>query len=87
MRPVFNDLLYKSAANHAAKKGAAKKDSATAKGGKKKIREEANDTATLKLRLRDAVEKEDYLLAAKLRDKIKELENEKKDNKVVHGKK
>ncbi len=69
------------------KKGAAKKDSVTAKGGKKKIREEANDTATLKLRLRDAVEKEDYLLAAKLRDKIKELENEKKDNKVVHGKK
>ncbi|MCR5828980.1 MAG: UvrB/UvrC motif-containing protein [Lachnospiraceae bacterium] len=42
---------------------------------------------TLKEELRVAVEKEDYMLAAKLRDKIKELENEKKDKKVVHGRK
>ena len=40
----------------------------------------ASDEASLRLQLKDAVEKEDYMLAAKLRDRIKELKDEKKDN-------
>ena len=68
----------------AAQKNASKKGAGAAKKGKAGA---TDDTASLRLQLQDAVAKEDYMLAAKLRDKIKELENEKKDKKVVHGKK
>ena len=53
----------------------------------KKNANAADDARSLKEQLKQAVEAEDYMLAAKLRDKIKGLENEKKDNKVVHEKK
>lgn len=65
------------------KKGPSSKGTGTKGSAKKR----SSSVELLKLQLQDAVEKEDYMLAAKLRDKIKELENEKKDNKVVHGKK
>lgn len=67
-----------------AEKSAGRKGRSAAKGSKKAGGESVEE---LKLGLKEAVKKEDYMLAAKLRDRIKELENEKKDNKVVHGKK
>jgi len=53
----------------------------------KKSRLLRDESADLKEQLKNAVEAEDFMLAARIRDKIKEMENEKKDNKVVHGKK
>jgi len=69
--------------------GKKKKASGGKAGNPKKTKKDTVNATREKLRkeLNEAVEKEDYMLAAKLRDKIKGLENEKKDKKVVHGKK
>ncbi len=66
-----------NAATDAPVRGGKKKASAGKTGKKAGL---ASDEASLRRQLEDAVRKEDYMLAAKLRDKIKELKNEKKDN-------
>ena len=82
-----NAMIYNTTATESTLSALNESD-APVRGGKKKASAGktgkkaglASDEASLRRQLEDAVRKEDYMLAAKLRDKIKELKNEKKDN-------
>jgi protein arginine kinase activator len=51
----------------------------TAPSSKTKSAGKTTDIGELRLQIKEAVQKEDFMLAAKLRDRIKELENTEKD--------